>query len=176
LRLNAIEMRSAALHRKAEMRRIHHRAGSARIEEFERPAQRRIGGDAAVIDIVDPGPEGAGMGVGQVAVAAAIDVGPHVGAPRHGENAGMGPPAGVARAVDRHAIGGVAGDGQQLQRRHAAPALHVPGRLPAPFVGSLLAGMGLLALLDDPSQVGIQRGRVRHVVDDERRGEQRYDF
>ena len=49
-------------------------------------------------------------------------------------------------------------------------------RLPATQVGLLRGGMGFLALLDHPAQLGVERRRIRHVEDDKRRGEQGNEF
>jgi len=66
----------ATRHGDGEMWGIDRRHRSARIHELELAAQRRIVGDAAIIDVVDAGPVGAGMRMELVAVAAAVDVRP----------------------------------------------------------------------------------------------------
>src|SRR5471030_2864039 len=68
----------------SQVRRIHHRERPARIEEFELATQRRIGIDAAIVDIVDARPVGARVRVETIAIAVAIDVRPHVADPGHG--------------------------------------------------------------------------------------------
>ena len=167
--LSVAPPRQAAWSCETEMRRVHRRQRSARIHEFELAAQRRIGGDAAVVDVVDSRPVGAGVRVEFVAVAAAVEVGPHVGAPCPGSAARA--IADIALAVRRHPVGEVATDGQQLDGRGAAPAIHILARLPAAQVGMLRAGLALLAFLDRLAQIGVERDRIRHLEGNERRGE-----
>ncbi len=89
---------------------------------------------------------------------------------------GVGPLTAGALRIRRHAVGEIAGHGQQLDGRRAAPAVHVPARLPATEVGLLRGGMGFRALLDHLPQLGIERRRIRHIQDHERRGKQRDDL
>ena len=121
-----------------------------------------------IVDVIDARPEAAGMGVEFVGVAGAVDVRPHIGAPRHGD--------GLALTVGRRAVGEVASESQKLDRRRAAPAVHLPIRLPAAEIGMLRTGMRLVALNDDGAQFGIQRRRIGHVRHHDRRGEQRDDL
>ena len=168
--------RQAARHGVAEMRRVHRRQRPARIHELELAAQRRIGIDAAIVDVIDARPEGPGMGMEFVAVAAAVDVRPHVAVPGHGKVSGMRTAAGIALAIRRHAVGEVAADAHQLDRRRAAPAIHVPARLPAAEVGVLRAGMGLLSLDDDAAQLAVESRCLRYVEGNERGSKQRDYF
>ena len=116
------------------------------------------------------------MGMVFVAVTAAVDVGPHVADPCHGEVAGIRALASGPFVIGRHAVGEVARVGEQLDARRAAPAIHVPAGLPAPHVGLVGARMTLLPLLDNAAQLGIERRRVRYVEHDERRGKQGHNF
>src|SRR6185312_12302292 len=81
----------------------------------------------------------------------------------------------VARPVAGDAVGGVLAEGNQPDRRHAAPLLHVPARLPAAEVRMLGALVGLLLALDHRLQVGIEGGAVGEIeVDDRRRKERKH--
>jgi len=77
----------------------------------------------------------------------------------------------LAGAVGRDPRRGVAADRDQLDRRHAAPAIHVPARLPATKIGMLRARMRLLALEDRRAQAVVELGRFRQVVGHDRRRE-----
>ena len=168
--------RLAAGHREAQMGGVHIRRRATRIEEFQLAAERRIGTDAPVIDIVYARPVGAGMRMGLVGVAAAIDVRPHVGAPGHREIAGMRAGADITRAIRRHAIGDVASDCEQLDGRRPAPPIHVVGRLPAALIGAFAAVIRPLTFQDHPPQVGVERRRVGHVEQHQWRCKKRDDF
>src|SRR6185295_7666726 len=80
-----------------QIRRVHDRGHTARILDLELAAERRIGANAAVIDIISSGPERAGMGVELVAMAKPVDVGPAVDPP--------GELVPLASAVDSDLVG-----------------------------------------------------------------------
>ena len=66
---------------KRQIRRVHDRRHAARVLDLELAAERSVGADAAVVDVIGRGPERAGMRVELVAVALPVDVGPGVDAP-----------------------------------------------------------------------------------------------
>src|SRR5207302_10754607 len=105
------------------------------------------------------------MAVELVAVAAAIDVGPHVGLPgdRHR----------LALTIAGDAVGVVACVGKQLDRGDATPLVHLPARLPTTEIGMLRAGVELLLLLDHRLEIDIERGAIRHLEVHDRRREER---
>ena len=102
--------RLAARHGVGKLGRHHHRHRPARVHEFELAAQRRVGVDAAIVDIVDCRPHRLGMRVVLVAVAAAIDVGPDVGDPGHADEARMRSAADDAAAIHGDTVGDVAAE------------------------------------------------------------------
>ncbi len=129
-----------------------------------------------VLEVVNARPVAARMRVEFVGVAAAFDVRPHVAVLGHGKVTRMRAGPDVALAVHGYPFCEVAGMGQQLDGRRAAPAVHVPGRLPAALIERVGALLHRLPLLDDAPQVGRQRGRVGHLQTEYQRGEQRNGF
>ena len=155
--------RGAVRSGKRQGRRVHDRSHAARVLDLELAAERRIGADAAVVDIVRGRPECAGMRVELVAVAVAVDVGPRVD-----------PPAEVVPltgAVDGDLVGDGPAKRQHLLHRRAAPLVQVPARLPAAVVRTLHGLARGLAGEDDALELGVQRLGVRQRGDHERRRE-----
>src|SRR5688572_15251931 len=112
-----------------QVRCVHDRRHAARVLDLELAAERSVGADAAVIDVVGGRPERAGMCMELVAVAVPVDIRPAIDAPDE-----LVPLAG---AVDGDLIHDRSAEGEHLLHRSAAPFVEIPARLPAAVVRTL---------------------------------------
>src|SRR6185503_16261122 len=149
---------------KRQVRRVHDRCHATRILYLELTAERAVGADSAVVDIIRGGPQGAGMRVELVAVPLAVDVRPRVDAPSD-----LVP---LPAAVDRDLIDDGLDETKHCVHRRAAPFVQVPARLPAAMVRTLHRLVGRFAGEDDALELGIQLIRAGHGRDHERRREE----